>query len=499
MRVIVQKWHMLMLQSLLDVRRLRLRARHLPDPDAAVRWVATSELPDPTPFLRDGEVLLTTGLEAVGWGDEWAAYVERLVRAGLAGLGFGVGLSHRSVPRALLDACREQGLALFEVPRATTFVAVSEAAAGLLQEGEAQVARDALDAHRRLARAALRDDPDELLREVAALGVAAGIAGPGGALEAGPYGDRPDLLDDPGVAATIARIRPAGLRGAGAASTSDGTVLVHPLGVSGRPGRWLLTGFDGPVDEVRRGAVNAAVALLGLAEERRRAARETARMLRSRAVELVVAGDARSAAVVLAATAQPPRLPDPLVVLRATGPAEQRQDAAEALDPLLTSGEVADELVLLVRPARAAAQADDLAGRGLWVGVGERVPLADAPRGHATAGLALGLARAEAPVASWSEHVDRGALGLVEAERAAAFGESWLAPVVAADHEGVLVETLRSFLAHHGSQVQVSADLGVHRNTVRSRVRQIEQALGRSLAEPQTRVDAWIALRSRET
>ena len=62
-----------------------------------------------------------------------------------------------------------------------------------------------------------------------------------------------------------------------------------------------------------------------------------------------------------------------------------------------------------------------------------------------------------------------------------------------------LVETLRSFLAHHGSQVQVSADLGVHRNTVRSRVRQIEQALGRSLAEPQTRVDAWIALRSRET
>ncbi|MBW3603277.1 MAG: PucR family transcriptional regulator ligand-binding domain-containing protein, partial [Actinobacteria bacterium] len=330
---------MLTLQALLDVRRLRLRARHVPDPGVTVRWVATSELPDPTPFLRDGEVLLTTGLEAGGWAAaEWSAYVERLAAAGVAGLGFGVGLSHRSVPDPLLEACREHGVALFEVPRATTFVAVSEAAAGLLQEGEAQAARDALDAHRRLARAALRDDPDELLREVAGLGVAAGIAGPGGVLEAGPYGDRPDVLIDPGVAATIAQIRPSGLRGAGVASTAEATVLVHPLGVSGRPGRWLLTGFAGPVDDVRRGAVNAAVALLGLAEERRRAAGEADRMLRSRAVELVVGGDARSAAVVLAATTRPPRLPDPLVVLRVAGPEDLGQDALEALDPRWTVG-----------------------------------------------------------------------------------------------------------------------------------------------------------------
>ena len=37
--------------------------------DAPVRWVATSELDDPTPFLEGGEIVLTTGLAAAAWDD----------------------------------------------------------------------------------------------------------------------------------------------------------------------------------------------------------------------------------------------------------------------------------------------------------------------------------------------------------------------------------------------------------------------------------------------
>ncbi|MFC7644334.1 PucR family transcriptional regulator ligand-binding domain-containing protein [Streptosporangium lutulentum] len=60
--------------------------------DRPVRWVAVSELEDPTPFLEGGELVLTTGmrLDARNAGP----YVDRLVGKEVTGLGFGVGLGH---------------------------------------------------------------------------------------------------------------------------------------------------------------------------------------------------------------------------------------------------------------------------------------------------------------------------------------------------------------------------------------------------------------------
>ncbi|WP_245687609.1 PucR family transcriptional regulator ligand-binding domain-containing protein, partial [Streptacidiphilus griseoplanus] len=82
-----------------------------------VRWVHTSELDDPTPYLEGGELLLTTGIKlggnADGDGDEaLRAYVHRLADAGVVGLGLGVGLSHAEVPRPLVEAAAERGLPL---------------------------------------------------------------------------------------------------------------------------------------------------------------------------------------------------------------------------------------------------------------------------------------------------------------------------------------------------------------------------------------------------
>ena len=56
--------------------------------DRPVRWVHISELEDPTPWLSGGELLLTTGLQ-LGDAAQQRAYVTRLARHGLAGLGFG--------------------------------------------------------------------------------------------------------------------------------------------------------------------------------------------------------------------------------------------------------------------------------------------------------------------------------------------------------------------------------------------------------------------------
>src|SRR3954449_6646906 len=76
--------------------------------DAPVRWVHISELPDPTPWLSGGELLLTTGYQLTDPQTQ-RQYVERLAEHGLAGLGVGVGFAHDHVPEALVEAARERG------------------------------------------------------------------------------------------------------------------------------------------------------------------------------------------------------------------------------------------------------------------------------------------------------------------------------------------------------------------------------------------------------
>src|SRR4051795_7168586 len=82
--------------------------------DAPVRWVHISELLDPTPWLSGGELLLTTGLQ-LEHPEQQRDYVTRLAGHDLAGLGFGTGFSHDTVPAALAETAEELGFPLFEV------------------------------------------------------------------------------------------------------------------------------------------------------------------------------------------------------------------------------------------------------------------------------------------------------------------------------------------------------------------------------------------------
>ncbi|MDO7868228.1 PucR family transcriptional regulator [Nocardioides jiangxiensis] len=464
-----------------------------------VRWVATSELDDPAPFLEGGEVLLTTGLETAAWSEEWDGYVRRLADAGVVAIGVAVGLTYAAVPDALARACRGHGVDLFEVPRDTRFVAISRALAALLQQEDDAATRAALESQRALTQAALReDDPAALVRELAGVGGLAAVVGARGGLVLGPFGDRADLLDLAQVDDAVVKMRPQGLRAAASLSSPAGTLLVQPIGVSDRPTQYLVAGFAGRVTETERSTVATAVALLGLAEQRRRASRETDRRLRTRAVELLAAGDLRTAAVLLGAGSGPrPRLPRTPVVLRCRGTLPRLEDGLELLEgvPALAAiapGEVA-ELVAVVRAAHATELADRLRLTGLRVGIGEPVRREELRTSHVTAGEALALTSSSVPVAAWADHVRGGVLTLLEGGRAEAFASSWLAPL---DGDEVLLDTLDSFLRHHGSVLKVADDLAVHRNTVRHRVQRLEELLGRSLADPQVRVDAWVALRA---
>src|SRR4051812_33686959 len=124
--------------------------------DRAVRWVHISELVDPTPWLSGGELLLTTGLQ-LGDATVQREYVGRLVRHGLAGLGFGAGFGHEHVPEPMREAAAEHDFPLFEVPYELPFIAITERASSQLVNEQYAVLRRALAAHERLERIVLSE------------------------------------------------------------------------------------------------------------------------------------------------------------------------------------------------------------------------------------------------------------------------------------------------------------------------------------------------------
>ena len=119
--------------SLIGELGLRLVAGQAEE-QAHVRFVHSTELADPTPWLKGGELLLTTGLQLTGPKLQ-REFIERLVEHEIAGLGFGTGFAHKRLPAALVAAARKHDFPLFEVPYELPFIAITERAfARLLDE-----------------------------------------------------------------------------------------------------------------------------------------------------------------------------------------------------------------------------------------------------------------------------------------------------------------------------------------------------------------------------
>ena len=116
----------LTVESLIDELDLELASGHA-SAGAHVRWVHSTELLDPTPWLKGGELLLTTGMQLDGAKSQ-REFVARLADHEIAGLGFGTGFSHKRLPAALVTAARKREFPLFEVPYSLPFIAITERA-----------------------------------------------------------------------------------------------------------------------------------------------------------------------------------------------------------------------------------------------------------------------------------------------------------------------------------------------------------------------------------
>src|SRR3954452_24872598 len=124
--------------------------------DRPVRWVHSSELLDPTPWLSGGELLLTTGMQLTD-PERQRAYVQRIAGHELAGLGLGTGFAHETMPAGLREVAEELGFPLFEVPYELPFIAITEKAFTHLVNEQYAVLRRALTAHERLERIVLSE------------------------------------------------------------------------------------------------------------------------------------------------------------------------------------------------------------------------------------------------------------------------------------------------------------------------------------------------------
>lgn len=118
--------------------RLHLRiAVGGPALDRHVRWAHSTELLDPRPYLRGGELVLTVG-SGLTDPERCIAFVHALTQSRACALGLGLGDVHAEPPESLVAACREEGLPLLLVPPTTPFMEITE----LLADHRVRMASD---------------------------------------------------------------------------------------------------------------------------------------------------------------------------------------------------------------------------------------------------------------------------------------------------------------------------------------------------------------------
>jgi len=505
----------LTVRGLADQRELGVRiVAGAGGPDRPITWVHVSELDDPTPFLSGGELLLTTGL-FVRSGVDLDRYVEKLCRAGVLGLGFGVGLSFKEIPDGLVSAADRMGLPVLEVPRGTPFIALSRAVSRALAADEYAAVTRTFTAQQELTRAALSPQaPDRLIRLLARKvdGWVALVDGRGGPVALS--GDRASAML-PAIGVEVARLREhRGSVGAGFEIGAD-SVSLQPVGAGDRRRGYLAVGRPGPLSAADRHLVNAAVMLLTLGFEQDTAAPDADAQVHAAVLELALNGHLEPARSVAARLGSP--LPDDLVVVLV---ARRPRSAAARPDQLLLRGSTPtewggwdvsgrvqprgtfaaimdDELVVLASPVVAESVTADLVEAGMTVGLSGAAHSEDLADAFAKARRAAETAAERGE--QWLSFDAIGSSGISQLwnpEQARAFAESLLAPLVEHDRagRGDLVASLRAWLAHPGQWDPAAAALGVHRHTLRRRVGLVGELLGRDLDSPTVRSELWLAL-----
>jgi Purine catabolism regulatory protein-like family/PucR C-terminal helix-turn-helix domain len=514
----------LTVQSLLD--ELDLEPAAGADAAAApVRWVHISELEDPTPWLSGGELMLTTGIPLDNAAKQ-RAFIRLLADRNLAGLGFGTGFNHKSLPKAIVDEAEKREFPLFEVPYSVPFIAITEKAFARLVNEQYEVLQRGIAVQRRLERLVLEERG---LEEIAAT-VASAVGGTVAVLDA-----RGERLAGKGFrrqlsAEAIATIRKEALGHAGdghpfvpSHPNVAGRALAHPV-ISpggGPPQAWVVIVRDsGGLGDFERLILQQSVAVVALELMRRRVENETERRLAGDVLAAALGG--RMEAAELRRRLEPFGIGEEAAVLvftvdhpgEAAGQLEASLAAASCPAVVAPHSSGARELLCAVIDCAdrdpievATAARGDLAreGEGLRAAAGR--PAAPERLRHSfhearCALEATAFANGAAPeVASWR---DLGAftllLSIQDDDALNLYCDSVLGPIERGDEDygGELLRSLEAFIEQNGQWERAAREVYCHRHTLRYRMRKVEELTGRDLSRAHDRIEFWLALRARE-
>ena len=517
---------MLTVQGLVDEMGLDLVAGR-EGAGAPIRWVHATELPDPTPWLSGGELILTTGMQLETPGTQ-RKLVERLASHHVAGLGFGTGFNHDKLPKALLEEARSQGFPVFEVPYALPFIAITEKAFTSLVNEQYEVLQRTIAVHRRLERLLLEERGlDELTRAIAAtLGGAVLVLDPRGKVLASRAFQR-ELSEEAIEAIRDELVERARARGTAAPFVPDhpelgARALVLPVltGSRGGPQAWLAAALDGGgLGDAERLTLEQSVTVVALELMRQRAMRDTERRLAGDVLAEALAGElddteltarlrpfgvgSRSAVLVYAVADPRAAEADLDRIIAAAGHGALVAscqgllcavvDASE-LDPLELAAQARESLVERHGDPRAAAS--------------RIAPSTALRRSFHEARCALEAASLSQPNGDEAEHVasyrDLGSfqllLSLQDDDALRLFCDSVLGPLEngGGDYGDELLRSLEVFIEQNGQWERAARELFCHRHTLRYRIRRIEELTGRDLTSARDRIEFWLALRGRE-
>jgi purine catabolism regulator len=495
---------------------------------APIRWVHASELPDPTPWLSGGELILTTGMQ-LDTPKKQRELVDKLSSHHVAGLGFGTGFDHESIPKALLQEARSHGFPVFEVPYALPFIAITEKAFTALVNEQYEVLQRSIAVHRRLERLLLEERGlDELARAIAAtIGGAVLVLDPRGKVLASRAFQRE--LPAGAVEAIRAELaQRARARGKAAPFVPDhpdlgARALVLPVlaGSRGGPQAWLAASLDGGgFGDAERLTLEQSVTVVALELMRQRAMRDTERRLAGDVLASALAGEldeaeltarlrpfgvgSRSAVIVYS-------VPDP----RAAEADLDRAIAAAGHGALVAScqgllcavvdGSDLDPVELAGRAREAIAERHGdprAAASRIAPSTGLRRSFHEAR--CALEAAALSPANGDAGNGHVASYRDLGSfqllLSLQDDDALRLFCDSVLGPLEngGGEYGDELLRSLEVFIEQNGQWERAARELFCHRHTLRYRIRRIEELTGRDLTSARDRIEFWLALRGRE-
>jgi purine catabolism regulator len=485
--------------------------------DRPIRWVHVSELEDPTPWLKGGELILSTGLGIGSTPAKQRAYVKRLEEAGLTGLGFGLGFTHDKTPKSLITAAEQAGFPLFEVPYPVPFIAITEAIFTRIVAEQYDTLQRAVDAEHVLTRAVMEGSGTEgIARSLADVtkgwALLLDLHGLPIASTGRAAGLRADRVWD-----ELRTRRPEGTSFSVTLVDRGHHIWVQPVGAQGRVEAFLAVGKPEQPSQLDRIVAGHALSLFAIELAKSRAVADAQRRLQGDFFDELVRGSLSDADAARGLArfgfdrhAQ--------VIVLSLEPVDAEANANALVDVVTDDrsreggGFLASEHetgVHLLLPADPAPDLTEVTravgerfGAQLRTGAGSAVGVSEIARSLREARYALQVCRLEDwPQAGFADlGTYRLLLSMADPDALRAFADSMLVPLDTYDreHGGELLVSLQAFLQHNARWETAAAQLFVHRHTLRYRMRKVEELTGRDLSSSFDRMEFWLALRARD-